>query len=278
MGRCAHWSPEPPDSSDRPGRSPARGRSHRRRSGRSEHRAPLEPGRRRTAPELHLRRGRHRRTPISRRSWPSADPEVIFHLAAQISVRHSVDNPQFDATVNVVGTIRLAEAARTHGVRKIVHTSVGRLGLRHPAGLPDQRGRAHRSGARRTRRARSPARCTSTPSAICTTWTARTSRRANVYGPSPGSARRGRRGGDLRQGAAGRVSRPRSSVTAPTAAITSTSTMWWTPSCEASGDGRRRTAVQHRHRYQHHGRRTAQRDRQGGRDLRRPEYHPAAPR
>ena len=54
-----------------------------------------------------------------------ADPEVIFHLAAQISVRHSVDNPQFDATVNVVGTIRLAEAARTHGVRKIVHTSSG---------------------------------------------------------------------------------------------------------------------------------------------------------
>ncbi len=54
-----------------------------------------------------------------------AKPEVIFHLAAQISVRHSVDNPQFDATVNVVGTIRLAEAARTHGVRKIVHTSSG---------------------------------------------------------------------------------------------------------------------------------------------------------
>lgn len=54
-----------------------------------------------------------------------ADPEVIFHLAAQISVRHSVDNPQFDATVNVVGTIRLAEAARAHGVRKIVHTSSG---------------------------------------------------------------------------------------------------------------------------------------------------------
>lgn len=54
-----------------------------------------------------------------------AEPEVIFHLAAQISVRHSVDNPQFDATVNVVGTIRLAEAARAHGVRKIVHTSSG---------------------------------------------------------------------------------------------------------------------------------------------------------
>ncbi len=52
-------------------------------------------------------------------------PEVIFHLAAQIDVRHSVADPEFDASVNVVGTIRLAEAARAAGVRKIVHTSSG---------------------------------------------------------------------------------------------------------------------------------------------------------
>ncbi|KLO28112.1 UDP-glucose 4-epimerase [Mycolicibacter heraklionensis] len=52
-------------------------------------------------------------------------PEVIFHLAAQIDVRHSVADPVFDASVNVVGTIRLADAARAAGVRKIVHTSSG---------------------------------------------------------------------------------------------------------------------------------------------------------
>jgi UDP-glucose 4-epimerase len=52
-------------------------------------------------------------------------PEVIFHLAAQISVKLSVDDPQFDSTVNVVGTVRLAEAARRAGVRKVVHTSSG---------------------------------------------------------------------------------------------------------------------------------------------------------
>ena len=52
-------------------------------------------------------------------------PEVVFHLAAQIDVRHSVADPQFDASVNVVGTVRLAEAARRAGVRKIVHTSSG---------------------------------------------------------------------------------------------------------------------------------------------------------
>ncbi|MGV0633733.1 NAD-dependent epimerase/dehydratase family protein [Mycolicibacillus trivialis] len=52
-------------------------------------------------------------------------PEVVFHLAAQIDVRHSVADPQHDAEVNVVGTVRLAEAARRAGVRKIVHTSSG---------------------------------------------------------------------------------------------------------------------------------------------------------
>ncbi len=52
-------------------------------------------------------------------------PEVVFHLAAQIDVRHSVADPQFDASVNVIGTVRLAEAARLSGVRKIVHTSSG---------------------------------------------------------------------------------------------------------------------------------------------------------
>ena len=52
-------------------------------------------------------------------------PEVVFHLAAQIDVRRSVAEPQFDASVNVVGTVRLAEAARRTGVRKIVHTSSG---------------------------------------------------------------------------------------------------------------------------------------------------------
>ncbi len=54
-----------------------------------------------------------------------AKPEVVFHLAAQISVTRSVDDPQFDSTVNVVGTVRLAEAARRTGVRKVVHTSSG---------------------------------------------------------------------------------------------------------------------------------------------------------
>ncbi|MCP9275646.1 NAD-dependent epimerase/dehydratase family protein [Mycolicibacterium arenosum] len=64
-------------------------------------------------------------------------PEVVFHLAAQISVKLSVDDPQRDSAVNVVGTVRLAEAARQAGVRKIVHTSSGgSIYGKNPPGYP----------------------------------------------------------------------------------------------------------------------------------------------
>ena len=39
-------------------------------------------------------------------------PEAVFHLAAQADVRVSVERPDYDAAVNVVGTIRVLEAAR----------------------------------------------------------------------------------------------------------------------------------------------------------------------
>ena len=65
-----------------------------------------------------------------------AEPEVVFHLAAQIDVRRSVADPQFDAGVNVVGTVRLAEAARKAGVRKVVNTSSGGSIYGAPASYP----------------------------------------------------------------------------------------------------------------------------------------------
>lgn len=52
-------------------------------------------------------------------------PQVVFHLAAQIDVRRSVADPEFDATVNAVGTVRLAEAARRAEVGRIINTSSG---------------------------------------------------------------------------------------------------------------------------------------------------------
>jgi UDP-glucose 4-epimerase len=52
-------------------------------------------------------------------------PELVFHLAAQIDVRHSVARPADDAQTNVLGTINVLEAARQAGVRRVVNTSTG---------------------------------------------------------------------------------------------------------------------------------------------------------
>ncbi len=68
------------------------------------------------------------------------EPEVICHLAAQISVRESVADPLGDATANVLGTVRVLEAARRHGVRKVVLATSGGCiyGQPDPADLPVQ--------------------------------------------------------------------------------------------------------------------------------------------
>ena len=42
-------------------------------------------------------------------------PDVVFHLAAQIDVRVSTARPDFDAEINVIGTINMLEAARHAG-------------------------------------------------------------------------------------------------------------------------------------------------------------------
>lgn len=49
--------------------------------------------------------------------------EVIYHLAASVGNKRSIDNPFLDADINVVGTLCILEAARKHHVRKIVVTS-----------------------------------------------------------------------------------------------------------------------------------------------------------
>ncbi len=54
----------------------------------------------------------------------AVQPDVCFHLAAQADVRVSVERPDFDADVNVVGTLHVLEAARRHGT-KVVFSSTG---------------------------------------------------------------------------------------------------------------------------------------------------------
>src|SRR3954453_23812401 len=52
-------------------------------------------------------------------------PDVVFHMAAQIDVRHSTADHAYDARVNVEGTINVLEAARRADVRRVVNTSTG---------------------------------------------------------------------------------------------------------------------------------------------------------
>ncbi|TKB67704.1 MAG: NAD-dependent epimerase/dehydratase family protein [Nitrospira sp.] len=52
-------------------------------------------------------------------------PNVVMHLAAQMDVRKSVEDPIFDAQVNVLGTLNVLQQAVRHGVRKVVFSSSG---------------------------------------------------------------------------------------------------------------------------------------------------------
>jgi len=52
-------------------------------------------------------------------------PAVVNHHAAQASVRRSVEDPVFDADVNVLGSLNLLVCGRRFGVRRIVYASSG---------------------------------------------------------------------------------------------------------------------------------------------------------
>ena len=52
-------------------------------------------------------------------------PELVFHLAAQISVSRSSRDAINDGEMNGIGTLRMLEAARQHGVEKIIYSSTG---------------------------------------------------------------------------------------------------------------------------------------------------------
>jgi UDP-glucose 4-epimerase len=53
----------------------------------------------------------------------AAGAEVIFHLAASVGNTRSIEHPLDDAEINVLGTLRVLEAARHNGVRKVVYSS-----------------------------------------------------------------------------------------------------------------------------------------------------------
>lgn len=49
--------------------------------------------------------------------------DVVFHLAASVGRQRSIDHPQLDSEINLIGTINVLEGMRKHGVKKIVYSS-----------------------------------------------------------------------------------------------------------------------------------------------------------
>jgi UDP-glucose 4-epimerase len=70
--------------------------------------------------ELDIRQGAELSALVSERK-----PESVFHLAAQIDVRRSLEDPAFDAAVNVGGTANVVEAARAARCGRVVFISTG---------------------------------------------------------------------------------------------------------------------------------------------------------
>lgn len=63
-------------------------------------------------------------------------PEIVFHLAAQSSVRQSAADPVADADSNVLGTIRLLSASASEGVEKFIFSSTGGAIYGDPETIP----------------------------------------------------------------------------------------------------------------------------------------------
>ncbi|MDD5772435.1 MAG: NAD-dependent epimerase/dehydratase family protein [bacterium] len=52
-------------------------------------------------------------------------PDYVDHHAAQMDVRKSIENPEYDADVNILGSINILENCRKHKVKKIIYISTG---------------------------------------------------------------------------------------------------------------------------------------------------------
>jgi UDP-glucose 4-epimerase len=71
-------------------------------------------------------------------------PLAVIHLAAKVNVRESMLDPLGDASANVVGSLRVLEAARHSGVAKVIFaTSAGVYGAVPPSALPIREDVAH---------------------------------------------------------------------------------------------------------------------------------------
>ncbi len=63
-------------------------------------------------------------------------PEIVNHHAAQVSVNYSVDHPDKDATINILGSINLIRLSIEYGVKKFIYISSGGACYGNPVYMP----------------------------------------------------------------------------------------------------------------------------------------------
>lgn len=71
-------------------------------------------------------------------------PQVVNHHAAQKDVNKSVQDPAFDAQVNILGTLNLLENCVRYGVKRVIFASSGGTVYGEPQRLPVSEGHAER--------------------------------------------------------------------------------------------------------------------------------------
>jgi len=63
-------------------------------------------------------------------------PEIVMHLAAQAGVRPSLEDPDHDASVNIMGTLNVLKCASAVGSRKLVYAASGGTVYGEPRSVP----------------------------------------------------------------------------------------------------------------------------------------------
>ncbi len=76
------------------------------------------------------------RTPGLLDVFESHRPDVVMHLAAQAGVRPSLEDPDHDASVNVLGTLNVLRCATSVGCGKVVYAASGGTLYGEPTSLP----------------------------------------------------------------------------------------------------------------------------------------------
>lgn len=74
--------------------------------------------------------------PAVARVFEEEKPELVFHLAAQIDLRKSMEDPAADALTNVIGSLRVIDGAVRCGAKKFIFSSSGGAAYHAPTVIP----------------------------------------------------------------------------------------------------------------------------------------------